>query len=179
MLYALRNRRRRDVEEFALDLCKDSSPNKFVVASVPHKGSLLATLRYVEEKIEEYPKKTVSETGNPDAVRFCREFGIRDVLLVPNMNWEIRHHFTELEGSDKKFANPGFTGYYIERAEQMIRFKLDRSGAELASEAKDYCLPMATRYVLDHSFLIYIKKRGQKHPFFVMWVDNAELLSRP
>jgi hypothetical protein len=25
-------------------------------------------------------------------------------------------------------------------------------------------------------FLIYLKKRGAGHPFFVMWVDNAELL---
>jgi hypothetical protein len=179
VLYALRNRRKMEVEEFALDLCKDSSPNQFVVASVPPKEDLLATLRDVEEKIDKYPKRVVSETGNPEAVNFCKEFGIRDVLLVPNMNWEIQHRFAELEGSDKKFANPGFTGYHIERAEQMIRFKLDRSGAELASESKIYCKPMATHYVLDRPFLIYIKKRGQKHPFFVMWVDNAELLSKP
>jgi hypothetical protein len=25
-------------------------------------------------------------------------------------------------------------------------------------------------------FFLYMKKRGAKHPFFVMWVDNAELL---
>lgn len=26
-------------------------------------------------------------------------------------------------------------------------------------------------------FLIFIRKRGVRQPFFVMWVDNAELLS--
>jgi hypothetical protein len=171
VLYALRNPRKMEVEEFALDLCKDSSPNQFVVASVPFKESLLATLEDTETKIAQY--------GNQPDAQYREKFGVRDVLLVPNMNWEIRHRFAELEGSDKRFANPGFTGYYIERAEQAIRFKLDRSGAELASESKIYCKPMATHFVLDHPFLIYIKKRGQKHPFFVMWVDNAELLSKP
>jgi hypothetical protein len=156
--------------EFALDLCKDSSPNQIVVASVPPKEDLKATLADVEAKIRKF-------CDQPDA-EYRREFDIRDVLLVPNMNWEIQHRFSELEGSNKRFANPNFTDYYIERAEQMIRFKLDRSGAELASEAKMYCKPMAKYFVLDHPFLIYIKKRDQERPFFAMWVDNAELLCK-
>ena len=112
-------------------------------------------------------------------MRSMREFGIRDVLLVPNLNWEVRHHFAELEGSDKRFLNAGFSGYYIAKAMQTIRFKLDRSGAELASEAQMHCKPMATRFVCDRPFLIVVKKRGTERPFFVMWVDNAELLCKP
>ena len=69
------------------------------------------------------------------------EFGIRDVLLVPNLNWEVRHHFSELEGSDKRLLNAGFSGYRIAKALQTIRFKLDRSGAELSSESQMFCLP--------------------------------------
>jgi len=172
VLFLLRNQNNgKLVQEFALDLCKESSPNQFVVASVPPKGSLTETLEDVEQKIRKF--------ANQPHPEYMNEFGIRDVLLVPNMNWEIRHHFTELEGSDKTFSNPGFASYYIKTAEQMIRFKLDRSGAELASESKEYFKPMATHFVLDHPFLIYIKKRGKEHPFFVMWVDNAELLSKP
>lgn len=31
----------------------------------------------------------------------------------------------------------------------------------------------------DRPFLIYVKKRGAEYsPFFVMWVDNAELMER-
>jgi len=60
---------------------------------------------------------------------------------------------------------------------QTIRFRLDRSGAELASEARMPCAPAATHYVCDRPFLIVMKKRGAERPFFVMWVDNAELLS--
>jgi hypothetical protein len=166
VLYVLRNENNPELaEEYALDLCRNSSPNQIVIACVPPKESLLATLQDVEIKKQEYQHKA--------------EFGVRDVLLVPNMNWEIQHHFTELEGSDKRFTNPGFTSYYIEKAEQTIQFKMDRSGAELASEFKAYCKPMATHFILDRPFMVYIKKRGQEHPFFIMWVDNAELLSKP
>ena len=80
---------------------------------------------------------------------------------------------------DKRFLNAGFEGYYIAKAMQTIRFKLDRSGAELASEAQMPCKPMATHFVCDRPFLIFVKKRGAERPFFVMWVDNAELLCKP
>ena len=100
-------------------------------------------------------------------------------MLVPNLNWEVEHNFSELEGSDKRFLNAGFSSYYVAKAMQTIRFRLDRSGAELASEVQIPCLPMATHYVCDRPFLIIFKKRDAKHPFFVMWVDNAELLCEP
>ena len=59
------------------------------------------------------------------------------MLLVPNLNWEVRHHFPELEGDGKRFLNAGFNSYYIAKAMQTIRFKLDRSGAEVMSEAQN------------------------------------------
>jgi hypothetical protein len=34
-------------------------------------------------------------------------------------------------------------------------------------------------FIFDRPFLIVVKKRGAEHPFFVMWVDNAELLCKP
>ena len=73
------------------------------------------------------------------------------------------------------------TGYkaWTKAAMQTIRFRLDRSGAELASEAQMPCKPSATHFVCDRPFLIVVKKRGAEHPFFVMWVDNAELLCKP
>jgi hypothetical protein len=36
--------------------------------------------------------------------------------------------------------------------------------------------PEPQRYAVDGPFLIYLQKHGAAHPFFVMWVDNAELL---
>jgi hypothetical protein len=34
------------------------------------------------------------------------------------------------------------------------------------------------QFELDRPFLIYMQKQDAEHPFFVMWADNAELLTR-
>lgn len=154
--------------EFVVDLCRDSTPNQIVLACVPAKETLAATLKDVQQKISGFP---------PNA--FERHIGPNDVLLVPNMNWEIDHRFAELEGPDKPFLNQGYEGYYFDTVRQTIRFRLDRSGAELRSQVKQFVTPEPTYLLFGRPFLLYIKQRGAEHPFFVMWVDNAELLSRP
>jgi hypothetical protein len=158
-------------EEFVIDLCRSSSPNQVVVACVPRQANLAETLADVEKKTEEYARQ------HPDP--YWHDFGVRDVLLVPNLNWEVRRQFAELEGPDKRFRNAGFREYHISKAMQTIRFRLDRSGAELFSEAPMFCKPSATFFIYDRPFMIVVKKRGAERPFFVMWVDNAELLCRP
>ena len=156
-------------DEFIVDLCRDSTPNQIVLACVAPRGTLSETLDDVNQKIRDF----ASDAAPPG------EFGPNDVLLVPNLNWTIDHRFTELEGADKRIRNPGFNGYYIKTAAQTIRFRLDRSGAELASESKLYVKPLPTYYICDRPFLIFMRKRGQECPFFAVWVDNAELLSKP
>jgi hypothetical protein len=56
---------------------------------------------------------------------------------------------------------------------------LDRSGAVLKSESSDVVAAIPKVFSFNKPFLIYIKKRQpDAQPFFVMWVDNAELLSK-
>jgi hypothetical protein len=154
--------------EFAVDPCKDSSPNQVVLARIDRKATLAGTLAEVEQKASAYPSD-----------EWSRELGPNEVLLVPNVRFRIYHRFAELEGQDKLFLNAGFESYWIARAAQMMDFRLDRSGAELRSEAKICCLPEPRYFILDRPFLIVMKKRGAGTPFLVIWVDNAELLSEP
>ncbi|MBN2511378.1 MAG: hypothetical protein JXB18_00435 [Sedimentisphaerales bacterium] len=151
--------------ECAIDLYKDSSPNQIVLALVESKETLTETLAYIEEQHQKNLEKD-----------YDAEFGPNDILLVPNLFWKITHSFDELEGNT--IANPKYQGMPIAKATQVIQFRLDRSGAEIKSESKLYCLPVPTYYVFDRPFLIYIKKRDAEYPFFVMWVDNAELLKK-
>ena len=155
-------------DEFAVDLCSKSKPNQIVLASIKPEDTLKLTLASLEKKISNYSKMTKRFQPRP--------FGPSDVLLVPNMFWRIAHHFHELEGN--RLLNKGFEGYFVLEASQIIQFRLDRSGAELKSEAKLVALSGPTHYTFDSPFLIYIKKRGAERPFFVMWVDNSELLSK-
>jgi hypothetical protein len=150
--------------EFAVDLCKFTQPYQVVVACIPPKHTLAQTLAYLQDKI-----------AGPIEEQFRRELGSSDTLLVPNMFWKITHHFQELEG--KNLANPGFEPLPLVTAYQMIQFRLDRTGAILKSEALLNIAAIPRDFICDRPFLIYLKKRDAKHPFFVMWVDNAELLT--
>jgi len=148
--------------ECAIDLDK-ASPVQVVVAMTERRRTLEETLASLEKKI-----------ASPDALKYVYEFSSSDVLLVPDISWHITHHFTELEG--RTATNTCLRGYPLSEARQDIAFRLDRSGSELKSEAKVVmsCLPAS--YIFDRPFLVYMKRRNADKPFFVMWIDNAELL---
>jgi hypothetical protein len=113
-------------------------------------------------------------------------------LLVPNMDWRVEHHFRELEGPDRILLNPAFqkdpAPHFLSVAFQFIQFKMDKTGAAVESGAyvesqllnghdeKEDLNP--DHFHFDRPFLIVMKKRDAQHPFFVMWVDNAELLCK-
>jgi hypothetical protein len=154
--------REKEVPEFVVDLCKTSQPYQIVVARVDRKSTLSETLADVQQK--------VMLNGS--------SFGVRDTLIIPNLAWRINHRFKELEGKDKRFLNPALDDLYLDTALQTIEFRLDRSGAELQSESKVYVKPGASFFHVNRPFLLYMKKRGAEHPFFVAWIENAELLKK-
>jgi hypothetical protein len=156
-----------EVPEFILDLCRTSQPYQIVLARIDRKPTLEETLADIDQKLA---KKTTDS--------FVRQVGPNDALLVPNMAWRMRHRFKELEGRDKEFLNPALQRLYLDGAMQTIEFRMDRSGAELASESKILVKPRASFYYVNRPFLVYMKKRDSKHPFFVAWVENAELLEK-
>jgi hypothetical protein len=153
------------LKECVLDLDRSSQPNQIVLALIEPKSTLAEIVKSVEQKI-----------ASPQRKRQTEGLGPNDVLLVPDIVWFISHHFTELEG--KRFTNPKLKGQRIDVAQQDIQFRLNRSGAELRSEAKTVMLPIPTYYVFNRPFLLYIKKRGAGMPYLVMWIENAELLDK-
>ena len=149
-----------ELEEFAIDLCRNSEPSQIVLARTEPRKTLMETISSIQQKIE-----SSQEHEGLDA---------NDVLLVPDLFWQLTHEFAEFEG--KLFKNVNLKGQSMDVVRQDILFRLDRSGAELKSEAKQYCLPMPTHYLFDRPFLISIQKRDAQSPYFAMWVSNADLL---
>jgi hypothetical protein len=164
--------------EFAVDLCKHTKPYQVVLARVPQRVPLGEALKTIEQNISDFK--------NDSHYKVLRELRPIDNLIVPDVLYRLTHHFRELEY--KNLANPKWRAleYFIFEARQMIDFSLSRTGVILKSEAligggggmarPDVEQP---RYLyFDRPFLIYVKKRGADYsPFFVMWVDNAELMS--
>lgn len=149
------------VDEFILDLCIDSRPVQLVAARIERKRTLGEMIAYVEEKIQ--------SREDPWYI------GGNDVILVPNMCWRLAHHFAALE--KKPFLNEGVLAKQIDVALQDVHFRLDRSGAELASQAHvGWASAGKDLYVFDRPFLVVLRLRESKKPFFAVWVDNTELL---
>lgn len=153
----------RQGSEFALDPSKETLPYQIILARLERKATLKDTLAYLEEKIKAGPELSLKDDA---------------VLLVPSMHWKIDHEFKDLEGPFPS-KHPGSK---LDLVYQFIQFKLDRKGAVLSSGAgMDWNNgheheENPSRFVFDRPFLIVMKKRDGRQPFFVMWVANAELL---
>jgi tetratricopeptide (TPR) repeat protein len=157
--------------EFAIDLGGLYTLSQIVVARIAPEPTLSSALGRVErEQIEYRERNTALSSEDPGAL------GANDLLLVPDFCWQIVHNFSEVEG--RRFANPRLKGSRLDVARQDILFRLDRRGAELKSEATMYELSCSYEYILDRPFLVFMKKRDAPVPYFAMWVDNAELLTR-
>lgn len=166
--------------EFAVDLCIHTNPYQVVLACVPQQKNLGKTVAFVEQKISEF-----KQDPNYEQLRKLQpasDFQPADSLTVPDVLYKLTHHFAELEG--KSLGNQPWMdqGYYIQKAMQMIDFTLGRTGVVLKSDAIIIIPPFGgapepRSFHFDKPFLIYVKKREPAaSPFFVMWVDNAELM---
>jgi hypothetical protein len=155
-------------KEFAVDLCKHSEPYQVVAAIVEPKDTLAQTLSYVQNQINDFKQINYYE-------RMCFLDDV-DVLKVPEMFWQIDHRFEELINKIVTNADPPMP---ILEAKQSIKFKLDRYGAMLESESNIVFAAIPRKFIFNRPFLVYMKKRDCDRPFFVMWIDNAELLRVP
>jgi hypothetical protein len=169
VLYRDKNYERMEKGEgdFIIDPCKYSDPYQVIVAVIERKPTLAEAIAEVDKKVPANPGDTFDSVIHP-----------RDSVLIPSMHWRISHSFKELEGPDKKSLNPSLEGAYIDKAMQVTEFRIDRNGVELSSESKVYVKPDDVHYQCDRPFLLLLKKRQGGRPFFVMWVDNAELLHK-
>jgi hypothetical protein len=155
--------RRPRMKECAIDLCRYSQPYQVVLAVVEPNESLA----HVRHRIQQS-----RSSGNYETQSRFQEI---DILRVPEMFWRIDHRFEELVGRSVANANPAMP---IVEAMQTIQFRLDRSGAVVESESRVAIMAIPRLFIFNHPFLVYLQKHGAEHPFFVMWVDNAELLTR-
>ena len=131
---------------------------------------------------------TLAEALAAVQARFARPLGrdvqkkldIEERLVIPLLSLFVERKYTEL--IQRTILNPGFTTLFVEDSIQFIRFQLDESGAILEAEAAIFVLngdeppPEPRRFVFDRPFLLYLQQRQAEQPYFVMWVENPEVL---
>jgi hypothetical protein len=147
-------------ETFVLDPCKDSLPYQVLVARMPRQPTLAKSLVDMERRI-----------AGPNDKELLRPLRFFDGMLVPHLRVRINHRFKELEG--REMAELGMT---LDRAFQQIEFRLDARGVTLESQSVMTPKADPREFVANRPFLVVLRKRGTARPFFVLWVENAELL---
>lgn len=157
--------------EFAVDLCKHTSPYQVVLARTKFKPCFEDMLARTKDKMEEFQNRT--------DYAFDRQFKSHDRLSVPDIAFKLTRHFTELEG--KTLLNEKYKGWALEEAVQMIDFTLSRTGVALRSEARIASArsrpPEPRRFIFDRPFLIFIQKRApNSQPFYAKWISDASLM---
>jgi hypothetical protein len=163
--------------EFIVDLCRHTQPYQVILARVPRCGTPGEAARALQEKTAKFKKDP-----DYDVLHKLRPI---DTMVVPDVLYNLTHHFDEL--LNNALDNPGWMDYFFFEALQQINFTLSRTGVILESEARlsattairrsreQLAEPRHLRF--DRPFLICVKKREPNAtPFFLMWVDNAELM---
>jgi hypothetical protein len=157
---------------FAVDLSKQTQPYQVILACVPRCNTLGEAAKTLQDKIAAFKKDSDYEV--------LRRLQPGDTLIVPDVFYKLTHHFSELLG--KHLGNQKWGDYFFVEALQKIDFTLSRTGVVLKSEARLAAAKKAVsreqRHLhFDRPFLICVQKREpDATPFFLMWVDNAELM---
>lgn len=151
-----------DHDNFIVSLKTTRRKDEIILAKMKPKKTLRDTIAAVDSVVKT-AKATSFEEG--------------DVLIIPRIDFFINHTFSELEG--RHVLNKGWGDWFVSKAIQWIRFRLDERGAVLKSEARiDISMNGGRDFYFDCPFLIYFKEKGGEYPYFAMWVGNAELLEK-
>ena len=104
-------------------------------------------------------------------------FTENDSLRIPNISFDKKQEFKELEGKPFYFSDG--REYYIEKALQTIEFELDNEGGRIKSEAgmmtreSSIVLPEEERkFYFDDEFTIFLKETGKEKPYFAAKITD-------
>lgn len=152
-------------DDFILELKTTSKDDRLILAKISPKKTLWETVKNVEKRND----------GATSSKLLYNEF-----VRIPVFNFDIFREYNELIGDTITSKDKIIDGTAIDIAAQSIRFRLDEIGAVLKSEA--IMIVTASRilekryFVFDKPFLILLKRKEAKNPYFALWVGNSELL---
>lgn len=149
-------------DDFIISIENNSEKDEIILAKVPDKGSLLTTANDILNRCNLSSKEKMNSDED---------------LMIPKFDFDIVHSYDELV--KKEFLNEGFEDYFISKAIQDTRFKLYEKGVVLKSEAKITCekgCASERKFIFNKPFMIIMREKGAKSPYFVLWVENTELM---
>lgn len=153
--------------DFVVELATRDPGDVLVLARARQPGSLRAVVARALGSASRAPSLLARMTGRT-------RFGAEDTLLVPLVDLHVRRRFTEVEGHHVAGHD-----LVIERAEQLVRLRLDETGATVRSSAVlevPRGRPRGRQLVFHPPFLLALARRGAPEPYAAAWVAGPELL---
>ena len=181
-----------DIEYFGIDKnTKDSVGDQIEVLYYNSKDdfALLINTKTDDEVIFcKSPKGStfneIYENMNNEANKYTGSKSFEDVdeFKSPNLTFNEKKEYTELEKKKFKTADPIYDTAEIQQAIQTIQFSLDEKGGEIKSEAAIDVLAIATSvetkenepryFYLDDTFAIFLREKGKEKPYFAGRIDD-------
>lgn len=112
-----------------------------------------------------------------------KEFKNIDEFKAPNLTFNEKKEYTELQDKEFKTADPIYDTAKIEKAIQTIKFSLDEKGGEIKSEAAIDAMLGTTAlspekedepryFYLDDTFAIFLREKGRDLPYFAGRIED-------
>jgi hypothetical protein len=151
---------------FVLELLTKAEGDRLIIARIPRGPTLLDTVDAAMTHANQKP-------GFFSRIRGKTEIDSTDVVRIPIIQVDLIRSFVELAGR-KLVGQDAF----IQEAKQRIRMSLDEKGAILRSAGVIVTPrggPQGRRFICDQPFLVAMIRKGQRYPYFALWLEEPEL----
>jgi len=135
------------------------------------KGFNMTSPQYIVDKINKYNNENNTEI-----------IGENDIFKMPKIGLDHNRSYEEL--INKFIANKNFEEYFIGEMFERIKFDMDHKGARVENEAFiigppiGYKTPKRKEFVLDKPFWVIMKRADSNNPYFILGVNNENIMEK-
>lgn len=157
-----------DDDKFIVSLQLKDESDQLLLA----KGYDMNNPQAVVDKINQKNKEYLATISNSD------------LFEAPKLH--LDHHRDYLELVQKNLANKGFEQYVIAEMFENIKFDMDQTGAKVENEAAIVMKETASmmepakpkNFLFDKPYWIIMKRTNSQNPYFILGVNNTELMEK-
>jgi hypothetical protein len=127
--------------------------------------------------------QTVVDEINQNNEKNLATIGGSDKFKAPKLHLDHHRDYDELIG--KFLSNQGFEDYFIAQMFENIKFDMDEKGARVENEAAigmEFATaelseePKIKNFILDKPYWVIMKRTDSQNPYFILGVNNVELM---
>ncbi|MFH0999947.1 MAG: hypothetical protein V1783_03810, partial [Bacteroidota bacterium] len=153
-------------DKFIISLVLKDNNDQMILA----KGYPRNFLQKLINEINEYGKKELSTIKSSD------------VFSVPSISLSHFREYNEL--IYKSLLNKRFESYQIQKMFENIKFDMDEKGARVENEAVivlaksiQFDDEKPRKFIMDKPYWIIMKRKDSPNPYFILGINNTNLMS--